>query len=170
MKTLKNVMLVLIMSLAIVSCKKDDDGGDDPQGGDGTLTANVGGSSYTATFGITAQIAGSGSAQALTISGGTADSENLQITIQGFDGEGTYDLSFVNIGAYTILTDINNPMSAVIYSTIGDAQTVNGEVNVSSFDGNTAKGTFEFTAINLDDATDVKEVTNGAFNITVTNQ
>ncbi len=170
MKTLKNVMLVLLMSLAIVSCKKDDDGGDDPQGGDGTLTANVGGASYTATFGITAQISGSGSAQVLAISGGTADSENLQMIIQGFDGEGTYDLSFVNIGTYTILTDINDPMSVVIYSTVGNAQSVNGEVNVSSFDGNTAKGTFEFTAINLDDASDVKEVTNGSFNITVTNQ
>ncbi|MAZ73445.1 MAG: hypothetical protein CMC70_09900 [Flavobacteriaceae bacterium] len=166
MKTFKKGLLILLMSLTVVACKKDDDGGDDPQAGEGTLTAKVDGANYTATLGVTALLSGSGDNQAFAISGGTADSENLQIIITGFDGAGTYDISLLNIGTYSYLPDPSNPdpSTVVIYTASS------GELNLSSFDGNTAQGTFNFSAANLNNPSDTVEVTNGEFNIEVTNQ
>ena len=130
------------------------------------MTAKVNGANYTATLGITARISGSGASQAFAVSGGTEDSENLQIIINGFDGEGTYDISLLNIGTYSYLPDPSNPdpSTVVIYTASS------GELNVSSYDGNTAKGTFNFSAANLNNPSDTVEVTNGEFNIEVTNQ
>lgn len=167
MKTMKNVMLVLLMSLAVIACNKsDDDGGDDPQAGDGTLTAKIDGVNYTATLGITARVSGSGASQAFAVSGGTNDSENLQVIINGFDGEGTYEISLLNIGTYSYLPDPSNPdpSTVVIYTASS------GELKVSSYDGTTAQGTFKFSAANLSNPSDTVEVTNGEFNIDVTNQ
>lgn len=166
MKTMKNAMLILLMSLAVLSCKKDDDGGDDPQVGDGTMTAKIDGANYTATLGITARVTGSGANQAFAVSGGTSDSENLQVIINGFDGEGTYEISLLNIGTYSYLPDPSNPdpSTVVIYTASS------GELKVSSYDGNTAQGTFKFSAANLNNPSDTVEVTNGEFNIEVTNQ
>jgi len=87
-----------------------------------------------------------------------------------FDGEGSYNLNFTNIGTYSFLPDPSNPdpNTVVVYTTVGDAQSNNGTLNVSSYDGNTVTGTFSFTAFNLDDNTDTAEVTNGEFNIEIT--
>jgi len=170
MKTFKNVMLVLLMSLAIVSCKKDDDGGEDPAGATGTLTAKIDGATLTADIAVQAQITPSGQGDVLAISGGTSASENLQMIIQGFDGVGTYGLNFTNIGTYSYLPDPSNPdpSTVVIYLSINGTGST-GELKVSSFDGNTIQGTFNFTGYKADDQTDTVAVTDGEFNLEVTN-
>lgn len=170
MKTMKNVMLVLLMSLAIVSCKKDDDGGEDPAAATGDLTAKIDGATLTADIAVQAQVTPSPQGDVLAISGGTSQSENLQMIIQNFDGVGTYDLSFTNIGTYSYLPDPSNPdpTTVVIYLSINGANST-GELKVSSFDGNTIKGTFNFTGYKSDDASDTVAVTAGEFNLDVTN-
>ncbi len=164
-------MLLLFVSAAIVACNKsDDDGGEDPTGGTGTLTAKIDGTNFTADIAVQAQISAAGQGEALAISGGTSQSENLQMIIQGFSGEGTYNLNFTNIGTYSYIPDPSNPdpTTAVIYSTVNGTQSV-GELNVSSYDGDTIKGTFSFTGYNLNDPNDTVSVTQGSFNLTVTN-
>ncbi|MCG2418518.1 hypothetical protein K8089_05740 [Aequorivita sp. F47161] len=174
MKTFNKTILVLmaVLAVSLTSCKKDDDGGDDPQGGTGTFSAKVDGDSFSGIQGtVVAQLTNSGSTQVLAVSGGTMDSENLQMIIQNFDGEGTYNLNFMNIGTYSYLPDPGNPdpNTVVIYTTVGDGQGNNGTISISSFDGNTVKGTFSFTGINLNDNSDTVSVTEGQFNIEVTN-
>ena len=170
MKTLKNVMLVLLMSLAVLSCKKDDDGGEDPGGATGALTAKIDGTNLTADIAVQAQITASGQGDVLAISGGTSQSENLQMIIQNFDGVGTYDLSFVNIGTYSYLPDPSNPdpSTVVIYLSVNGTDAT-GELKVSSFDGNTIEGTFNFTGYKIDDLSQTVAVTTGKFNLEVTN-
>lgn len=174
MKTFNKTILVLLAVLAVsfTSCKKDDDGGDDPQGGTGTFSAKVDGSNFSGMQGtVMAQLTNNGNGQVLAVTGGTMESENLQMIIQNFDGEGTYNLNFLNIGTYSYLPDPSNPdpNTIVLYTTVGDGLSDNGTISISSFDGNTVKGTFSFTGYNIDDESDTVDVTEGQFNVEVTN-
>jgi len=162
MKTLRFLSLILMVSLAVVSCKKDDDGGEDPTGGEGTLTAKVDGQTVNTTLGITA-VENSGT---LAISGGTMESENLQIIITSFNGVGTYPLNFTNIGTYSYLPDPSNPdpNTVVVYATVNGLQNT-GEINITSYSNSNVKGTFSFTGYNYQDTSDTVSVTEGQFNI-----
>ena len=172
MKYVKQLSLIILMSLAVVACKKDDDGGEDPQngGGTGTLTAQIDGTGLSADIAVQAQITMSPQGDVMAISGGTSQSENLQMIIQNFDGAGTYDLNFLNIGTYSFLPDPSNPdpSTVVIYTTVNGTSSA-GELRVSSFDGNTIKGTFNFTGYKSDDPNSTVAVTNGEFDLSVTN-
>ncbi|OAB76016.1 DUF6252 family protein [Cochleicola gelatinilyticus] len=173
MKHLKTIGLVLFISLAFASCKSDDDGGDDGNAGNGTLEAQVDGQNYTSIPEASrAELNTSSSVQTLAVTGGTLDSENIQMIIIGFEGEGTYQLNLTNIGTYSYLPDPGNPdpNSVVVYTTVGEGQASNGEVSISSFDGNRVLGTFSFTGYNLDDTSDTVAVTNGSFNMQVVEQ
>ncbi|MGJ8667340.1 MAG: DUF6252 family protein [Patiriisocius sp.] len=172
MKLFKHFFLTIIMVSSLVACKSDDDGGDDPTGGTGSFTAMVDGSSYSGLEGtVVAQLTASGPTQVLAVSAGTAQSENLQMIVTTFDGVGTYPLNFTNLGTYSFLPDSSNPdpSTVVIYTTAGAAPNNAGEINISSFDGETVQGTFSFTGYSLDNNSDTVSVTNGEFNITVTN-
>jgi len=169
MKTFKKTILVLlaVVAVSITSCSKSDDGGEDPQGGTGTFSAKVDGATFTPIQEtIVAQMSGSGAAQTLAVSAGTMNSENLQMIIVGYDGVGTYDLNMTNIGTYSYLPNPSNPdpSTVVIYSTI-NGQTSNGQLKVSSVDGNVVKGTFSFTGYNMSNPSESVSVTDGQFNI-----
>jgi hypothetical protein len=166
----KNVILILMMSMAVIACKKNDDGGTGGDGAVGSFTAQVDGQSFEGLEGtVAAQVSDAGSSQVIAVSGGTMNSENLQMIVQNFTGVGTYELSFLNLGTYSYLPDPSNPdpNTVVIYSTLGDGQSVNGEINISSYDGDTVEGTFSFTGFNINDTSDTVSVTSGAFNIEV---
>ncbi|WP_310991365.1 DUF6252 family protein [Aequorivita marina] len=172
MKIFNKTILVLmtVLAVSLTGCSKDDDGGEDPQGGTGTFKAKVDGDNFTGIEG-TVMAVSSAEGSSFTVSGGTMESENLQIVItQGFDGVGTYDLGLMNIGTYSYLPDPNNPdpSTVVIYSTVGNQSA--GELRVSSYDGSVAKGTFSFNAANLDNPNETVSVTSGEFNIEVTEQ
>lgn len=173
MKTFTKSILVTFLSftfLMATSCKKDDDGGG-TAAGSGEFTAKVNGNNYESFPEATAaQLSGSGDFQTMAVSGGTMDSENIQFIIVGFDGVGTYSLNVTNIGTYSYLPDPNNPdpNTVVIYTTVGNGQGNNGEVNISTFDDSTVTGTFSFTGYNMNDTTDTVSVTNGAFNVAYT--
>lgn len=163
-------MFLAVIAVSLTSCNKDDDGGSDPDGGTGTFIAQVNGGVFTSLEGTVAgQITQSGPTKVFAISAGTMQSENLQIIVTTFDGVGTYDLNFTNIGTYSYLPDPNNPdpNTVVIFST-GNGQASNGQLKVSSFEGNVAKGTFSFTAYNLNNPSESTSVTGGEFNIEMT--
>ncbi|MEZ4858552.1 MAG: hypothetical protein R2781_07050 [Flavobacteriaceae bacterium] len=170
MKTLKILSFFLFASLVLTSCKKDDDGGGDPQAASGTMTAKVNGANFESLEGtVAAQESNSNGVRAIGISAGTVNSENLQMIIQNFDGVGTYELNIFNIGTYSYLPDPNNPdpSTVVVYMAV-NGTTSGGEVNISSYSSDRVKGTFSFTGYNIEDNTDTVQVTNGSFDIAVT--
>ena len=170
MKNFRNVLVLIMIGLTVIACKKDDEGGDDPMGGAGSFTAKVDGSNYTGIDGaVAAQIQQAGPNELLAVSGGSANAENIQFIIQNFDGVGTYELNFISIGTYTILPDVNNPSSVLIYTTVTPDGGPAGEAKISSFDGDTVKGTFNFTGYKSDDQSETVSVSDGEFNIELTN-
>jgi hypothetical protein len=169
MKTLKFFSLLIFVSLSVLSCKKDDEGGDEGTAGAGMMTAKVNGADFQSLEGTaTAQESNSGGVRVIAVSAGTIDSENLQIIIQNFDGIGTYDLSLINIGTYSYLPDPTNPdpNTVVVYTTVNGTSS-NGEINITSYSESNVKGTFSFTGYNVDDNTDTVSVTNGSFDLEV---
>ena len=170
MKTLKILSLFFFASLVLASCKKDDDGGEDPQAASGTMTATVDGGSFESLEGtVMAQETNSGGVRVMAVSAGTVDSENLQMIIQNFDGVGTYELNLANIGTYSYLPDPRNPdpTTVVVYMAV-NGTTSGGEINISSYTSDRVKGTFSFTGYNIQDNTDTVSVTSGSFDMEVT--
>ena len=168
MKTITRITSVLLFSLFVLSaCSKDDDGGTSAAG-DGELTATVDGASFESfPEATTAVESNAGGVQTLTLSGGTMDSENIQIMIIGFEGVGTYDLNSVSLGSYTYLEDTSNFNSAMVFTTSTGAAS-NGEIKIAEYTaGGTVTGTFNFTGYLTSNTSQTVAVTNGAFNVTI---
>ncbi|MAY23491.1 MAG: hypothetical protein CMC74_11985 [Flavobacteriaceae bacterium] len=170
MKFFKTLSLVLFVSLAVISCKKDDEGGDGGDAGAGMMTAKVDGANFTSLDGTqAAEESNSGGVRVLAVSAGTVDSENLQMIVQNFDGVGTYDLNFLSIGTYSYLPDPSNPdpNTVVVYTTVNGTSST-GEINISEYSSTNVKGTFSFTGYNLNDNSDTVSVTEGSFDLELT--
>ena len=155
------------LSLSLTSCSTDDDGGDSAAG-EGNLTAKVDGKAYKSMpAATTAQENSSAGFEVITISGGSIDSENIQITIIGFEGVGTYTLNAVSLGTYTYLKDKSDFMSAQIFSTATGASS-NGEIKIAEYTkGESVKGTFSFTGYLTSDTTKKVVVSEGDFNVKI---
>lgn len=169
MKTIKRLMLLCIFSITALSCATDDDGNDSGDtSGDDQITANVDGESFTsASISTSATIQSAGGNDSLLILGTNSDGEAIQMTILGFDGEGDYSISpssAVNAASY-IEANVDNPTQTQSWlAPYADGPT--GNIDVTSFDGTTIEGTFNFTAQNASDDS-LRAITNGAFNINV---
>jgi hypothetical protein len=174
MKTIKFICACLLVtsSMFISSCSSDDDGGGGGSAAAGTIRAKVNGSTVTTLeiatfanqFGSIMQIQGN--------TGGTS-SKAFVLNILTFDGVGTYDirggetgLGQANVSYVETTVDLSNP-------TAPDIKTWNapfeggekvGEIKISEVTDTNVKGTFFFTAKNVDDNT-TKEITEGSFNI-----
>ena len=159
MKTLKILSLFLLASMVLVSCKKDDDGGDDPQAASGTLMASVDGTSFESDASLTqVQVLNNGSVLAIT---GPKAQETIQFNVNAYSGVGTYDVSPTTIASYGIVTDPSDPVGSVItYVAVTD-----GELRISEDTGSNIQGTFSFVGVNPLDTSDTVTVRNGSFNI-----
>tara|TARA_R110002124_G_scaffold87407_1_gene225072 strand:+ start:101804 stop:102328 length:525 start_codon:yes stop_codon:yes gene_type:complete len=172
MKNFTKTMFATLVCVTLVftGCKKDDDGGMGSGLTEGNLTATVNGNNFQSLEGTTAaQETNSGGVRVIAVSAGTINSENLQMIVQNFDGVGTYPLNLLNIGTYSYLPDPSNPdpNSVVIYSTVNGTGNA-GEINISSYSSTNVQGTFSFTGYNINDPNDTSTVSNGSFNIALT--
>ncbi len=160
-------ILFLTIGLTICSCSVDDDGGDS-NSGRGELTAKVDGKAYKSMpEATTAQESTSANIEIITISGGSLDSENIQMTIIGFEGVGSYNLNSVSLGTYTYLKDKSDFMSAQIFSTATGASS-NGEIKIAEYTkGESVKGTFSFTGYLTSDVSQKVVVSEGSFNVKI---
>ena len=167
MRTTSIFLLAFILNLLLISCSKDDNGGSS-NAVDGKLTATVAGKSYTSFPEATlAEVNSSAGFEVITISGGSADSENIQITIIGFEGVGSYNLNAMSSGTYSFLTNKTDFNSVQIYSTAGGVAT-SGEIEISEYrEGERVKGTFQFTGYLLSDTSKKIVVSDGEFNINI---
>jgi len=167
MKTLRFLSLILMVSLAVVSCKKDDDGGDGGTTANGTVSAKVDGASFTSqpAFTVANTITANG-ITTVTIQGSDNSGKGIVLVINGFEGTGTYDIGgganvFVT-GSY-IEANASNPTASQSWMAPFDA-TVAGEIQFSESTATKVKGTFSFTAKNTQDNS-IKNITEGSFNI-----
>ncbi len=169
MKTSTKFTFLFLLAglMAFTSCSIDDDGGDSAAG-EGNLTAKVDGKTYTSMSQATTAVEStSANIEIITISGGSADSENIQINIIGFEGVGTYSLNAVSLGTYTYLQDKSDFMSAQTFSTATGAAS-NGEIKIAEYNkGQNVKGTFSFTGYLTSDTTKKVVVSEGDFNVKI---
>lgn len=130
----------------------NDDGEDEDSDNPSTLSALVGGSDWSAN---TATYSG-GSGETLTINGSSGFISYINITINQFEGIGTYSFSIETFNG------------ASYRGMEGTYSATSGEVEVTEYDeeNTTIKGTFNFVGGSLVDEGTIN-VTNGTFDIVV---
>jgi hypothetical protein len=168
MKTIKNFLLCLavVSAFSILSCSSDDDGGDGGSAAAGTITAKIDGSSFTS-LEITsfASKNSSGPTTTLILQGNT-QSQAINLLINGYEGEGTYEITDANvfIVASYIEPNISDPMNTQTWSAPFSGSGVIGEIKISEETDSGVKGTFNFTGKNSQDDSQ-KVITEGSFNL-----
>jgi len=174
MKILKNVALILFVSLAFTACKKDDN--NDDSGGEGggaeEFTAKINGANFAASTDPASLIGGvlsnGNGLMVLTGQGSTNSGDFINFSIINYDGTGTYttgdDLSNTNSIQYGELAG----NSADVWGSNGVTSAVGGlepgEINVTSQDDEGAEGTFSFEGYNGTDMS-TKMITQGKFTV-----
>ncbi|MGF1923634.1 MAG: DUF6252 family protein [Bacteroidia bacterium] len=170
MKTLNKLFLGCLLLLTVAACKKDDDGGDGGAAGEGTMTAKIGGATWTsAKMSTSAQYITV--AKSLTMLGTDASGKAMNILINNYDGStGTWQIpnSVGVIGVVATYTEVNLGSSSKTWAAPYSNSGVIGEIKISEFSktGN-VKGTFKFKARNQADNADFKDITEGSFNVKV---
>lgn len=167
MKTIKIFSFFFLASLALTSCKKDDDGGEDPSANEGTLTASVDGNSFTSLEIATVanEVSANGNTT-ITIQGSDASGKGIILIINGFDGTGTYELRDDNvfIVANYVEANVSNPTATQTWTAPYQDSGVVGQIQISAKTATNIQGTFNFDAQNPNDST-IKNITNGSFNM-----
>ncbi len=175
MKTLKSISKIALLAFAVLlsSCSGDDGGGGGGATAAGTIKAKVGGSNFKSmTAATVAMKVAVGDTYTITVQGSDASGKALNFVMNGMTLEtGTFDIGGANsiaiVGSYTEV-NINNPMASKTYTAPFEGGAVAGSVTISEITDTKIVGTFSFTAKNQEDQSDVKEVTNGAFNVNFT--
>ncbi len=172
MKFINKTILVLmaVVAVSLTSCKKDDDGGDGGggQAGSGTVVAKVNGSGFTSMeIASTASITNAGGTSTVSLQGSDASGKGIFIIINSFEGTGTYEFSDSNVFvvATYIEVDINNPQNSQTWSAPYQGSGIVGEVVVSEKTDTNIKGTFNFTAKNVNGDQSLRNITDGSFNL-----
>lgn len=173
MKTLKKIsilFLAVVLSTSIVSCSGDDSGdNNDPIAAVGTITAKVGGNNFkSVTQGTTAVKVAAGGAYTITIQGTDLGGKQIQLILNGVDGEtGTYEISDdAGISAIGSYIEINSStFTSQTWVAPYENSGVAGSITITEISDTNIKGNFEFTARNQENTQDSKAVTAGAFNV-----
>ncbi len=170
MKTFNKTILVLLAVVAVsfTSCKKDDDGGGGGSAGSGTISAKVNGSNFTSMEAASraTQSSGGGSTT-IILQGSDASGKGIFITMNNFDGVGTYEFSDSNVFlvATYVETNINNPQNSQTWTAPYEGSGVIGQVKISEKTDTKIKGTFNFTGKNVNGDNSLKNITDGSFNL-----
>lgn len=174
MKTIKFICACFLVtsSLFLTSCSSDDDGGGGGNAAAGTIRAKVNGTTVTTLEMVTFATQVGSVMQIQGNTGGTS-SKAFVMNIMTFDGVGTYDigggstgLGQANVSYVETTVDLSNPAAPNIktWNAPFEGGEKVGEIKVSEVTDTNIKGTFFFTAKNVDDNTQ-KQITEGSFNI-----
>ena len=152
--------IILSAMLVLAACDKNSPT-ESQESTERSMTIKVNGKDWSAN----SAVIGTYSNNLLTITGqrnpGGSISEQIQIVIYNISGTGSFQLSFLpNTGRYTYA---DSPSNIITYLTMDNNA---GIVNITSLDAKGAKGTFNFTAKNTLDQSDLKNLTEGTFEVT----
>lgn len=174
MKNLKrlNILTLFIISAAMFSfsCKSDDDGGSGGSAAAGTIQAKVNGASFQASGQLATAVYVS-TGQALTLYGTDMNGRNINLIINGFDGNpGTYEIGGDNLvfvtASYTEASMSGSESWVAPYEGGGVA----GEIKIAEFSSTgSVKGTFRFRGRSQNNTGSFKDITDGSFNLSVQN-
>lgn len=168
MKNLRKFVLLImaVATVSILSCSKNDDGGDGGTASEGTITAKVNGSQFTTLEVATFATLTTGGGQTTLILQGNTSSEGVSFVVNGYEGLGTYEISDDNvfISATYIEPNISDPLNSQTWSAPFQDSGIVGELNISEETDTTIKGTFNFIAKNSNDGS-TKTVSDGSFNV-----
>lgn len=158
-----------VTAISLTSCKKDDGGGGGGSAGAGTIVAKVDGNNFTSLeIASYASISSGNGATTVIIQGSDASGKAIMIGINGgFDGPGTYEISDTNVfvNSTYIEIDVNNPQNAQSWSAPYEGSGVVGEIKVSEKTDTNIKGTFHYTAKNVNGDQSLKNITDGSFDL-----
>lgn len=167
MKILKNVALILMVSLAFTACKSDDDN-KNPSGGSEEYTAKIDGSNFAASTDIESLIGGQLTNGVLVAQGSTNSGDFITFSIIDYDGVGTYTTGDDLQNSNGIMYGELNGQAASIWGSNLASSAVGGltpgEINITAQDDDGAEGTFSFEGYNAQDMT-TKMVTQGKFKV-----
>ncbi len=141
--------------LAVSGCSGDSTGNNNGNG-NGDMSASIDGQSWTGTLATAASYQG-------TVLGfaGTNGSYQINITLTGVSGPGTYSLGSGQLSIATVATVSTSPQVWITSSTGGT-----GSVVITSLTSSAVAGTFSFTAVpSSGGASGNKAVTSGQFNV-----
>lgn len=160
MKTLAKFLFISFLAVSLLSgCSKKEDDNTEPENNNtaaGSLSCKVAGTAWTASLAVVATNSGG----VLTVTGSDSNAKQCQVIVYNPDGTGTYTLggSMTNpsTGRWTESLDPNTGT----YTTSMGLGT--GTVEITELTDTSIKGTFSFTAKNLEQ-TDIS-ITEGSFN------
>lgn len=173
MKTIKFICACLLVSTSLfISSCSDDDGGSGGTAGAGTITGKVNGTTVTSSTQLTqGSRVSAGTTTTLSMQGTNFDGKGYTFTVNNFTGTGTYEIGGSNsvfvIASY-VEGNATNPLETAIWTAPYDDTSVRGEISFSEVTDDNVKGTFSFTAKYPDDNS-IKTITEGSFNVPVTN-
>lgn len=164
--------LIISAAFSFTSCKSDDDNGGGGSAANGTVTAKVNGSTFTSMeMASQATRVSQNGVSVLTILGSDASGKAINLIINNLSGTGTYNIggeNLVFVTASYVETNMNNPMNSQTWMSPYEGAGITGEINISELSDSNVKGTFHFSAKNSNDGS-MKEITEGSFNLSVTN-
>ncbi|MGC4040292.1 MAG: DUF6252 family protein [Flavobacterium sp.] len=167
MRTIKNLGLAIVLAVTTIftSCSSSDgDGGGGGNAALGTITAKVGGASFTS---MSAATAATHQSTMLIIQGSDATGKAIQLMLSGVTAAGTYEISnTAGISVIANYTEVNvsNPMASQAWAAPYENSGVAGSITITSLTDTNVQGTFNFTGKNQN-GTDTKAVTDGSFNV-----
>lgn len=168
MKNLRKFMFLLLMvsTITLLSCNKDDDGGSGGDAASGTISTKVDGSQFTSLDITTFASLNSGGGQTTLIIQGNTASQGISFTVNGYNGVGTYEISDDNvfIVATYIEPNLNDPVNSKTWFAPFQDSGIVGELKIAEETDTSIKGKFSFTAKNVNDGT-TKSITDGTFNV-----
>ncbi|MDI1257267.1 MAG: DUF6252 family protein [Flavobacterium sp.] len=164
-------MSFLALAFLVISCAGgDDNGGGGTTTANGTIKAKVGGANFTSlAAATTAMKVATGNNFLIQLLGTSSTGKALSLTLAEVPATtGTYDIggdNLISVAGSFVDTNISNPQASPTYVAPWDGGGVAGSITITEITDTKIVGTFHFTAKNQADQTDVKEVTNGAFNV-----
>ena len=158
----------IFMALFLAACENDDessDGGDDPAAtGEEFVTAKIDGVDYAAAQEPAVIVGATVEGGVFAVQGGTNEGETIRITINGYDGPGTYvtgdEVTNGSSLMYVTLTPVATWMNGGVTALVDGVGT--GTIEVTSDADGVVEGTFSFKGYNAEDMT-IKEFTEGKF-------
>lgn len=174
MKSIKHISFAIVLALStiVTSCSSDGGGGGSSASA-GTMKAKVGStnwSSLSAATAATKQV--TGSSTTIIVQGSDASGKAMQLmVIANIIAPGTYEISNASNTTNASYTEvnINNPAASQTWAAPYENSGVIGSITFTDITSTNVKGTFTFTGKNESGA-DTKQITNGAFNVNLTNQ
>lgn len=161
MMRMLGTMGLLVITAAIGGCGGSTGPGD---GGNGSISASVAGSSFSATL-ATGAVHNGGvlSFAGVQSQGGTT--RQLNIAVVNVEGTGTFTFGSGN-SHVVIYTEVENSSPQGGKSWTANMLVGSGSVTVTELSASRARGTFQFTLQpGTQNATGTKAVTNGSFNV-----